>query len=91
MFDSCTKGLRAFPAGFTPAFNVNATMKHVVKLGAKQYVTLDSYGGSYETRRKEQVIVLILGILVAALSIGALMGADITQFEPQLTNGQPRN
>ena len=53
-------------------------MKHVIKLKPKHYVHLDSYGESHETRGSE-VIVLALGILISALTVGALLGTDITQ------------
>ena len=61
-------------------------MKLIVRLRPGRYVQLDSYGESHETPGSE-VIVLALGILISALTVGALFGADITQFNPQHNNG----
>lgn len=47
---------------------------------------LDSYGESHETPGS-QLLVLVLGVLISALTVGALFGADITQFNPQHNNG----
>jgi hypothetical protein len=33
------------------------------------------------------LLVLVLGVLISALTVGALFGADITQFNPQHNNG----
>jgi hypothetical protein len=61
-------------------------MKHIVRLRPGRYVQLDSYGESHETPGS-QLLVLVLGVLISALTVGALFGADITQFNPQHNNG----
>jgi hypothetical protein len=51
-------------------------MKHIIKLGVNKYIQLDSY----ETRETPlaNVCVGIIAVLIAALTIGAMVGVDIT-------------
>lgn len=51
-------------------------MKHIIKLGVNRYIHLDSY----ETRETPlaNVCVGIIAVLIAACTIGAMVGVDIT-------------
>jgi hypothetical protein len=51
-------------------------MKHIVKLGAKRYLHLDSYE-THETPLAN-ITVGVLAVLIAALTMGALVGVDVT-------------
>jgi hypothetical protein len=51
-------------------------MKHIIKLGAKRYLHLDSYG-THETPLAN-ITVGVLAVLIAALTTGALVGVDVT-------------
>jgi hypothetical protein len=57
-------------------------MKHTVRLRPGHFVQLDSYRGSHQGPGS-QLLVLVLGTLISALTVGALLGADITQLNPQ--------
>lgn len=59
-------------------------MKQIIKLGANKYVTLDSYGASHESQLREQAIVIFIGLLIAALTLGALVGMDITDPDQRI-------
>jgi hypothetical protein len=65
-------------------------MKRIVPLGDNRYVHLDSYPVSHETRL-ENIFVTSLLVIICALTAGSLLGVDITNNLPQITNGHPRN
>ncbi len=65
-------------------------MKHIVPLGKNKFVTLDSYSVSHETRL-ENIFVTSLLVIICSLTAGSLLGVDITNNLPQITNGQSRN
>ena len=62
-------------------------MKHIVPLGNNRFIHLDSYGVSHETRR-QGIVVALLASLIAAITIGALVGVDITNPSQQQIHGQ---
>ena len=51
-------------------------------MGKGKYITLDSYGESHETRRSD-VVVFLLASIIAAITIAAALGVDVTQFNTQ--------
>jgi hypothetical protein len=56
-------------------------MKHIVRLAPGQFVHLDSYYASHETRFSN-ICVAGLAIIMAALTAGAVVGIDITNPTP---------
>lgn len=82
VFDSCIKP--CVTTGFLAGLNILHTinyptsqlMKHIVKLGAKRYLHLDSYE-THETPLAN-ITVGVLAVLIAALTMGALVGVDVT-------------
>jgi hypothetical protein len=56
-------------------------MKHTVRLAPGQFVHLDSYYASYETRLSK-ICVAALSLIIAALTAGAVVGMDITNQTP---------
>jgi hypothetical protein len=57
-------------------------MKQIYSMGKGKYITLDSYGESYETRRSN-VVVFLLASIIAAITIAAALGVDITDPSPK--------
>ena len=51
-------------------------------MGKGKYITLDSYGESNETRRSD-VIVFLLASIIAAITIAAALGVDVTSPSTQ--------
>jgi beta-lactamase regulating signal transducer with metallopeptidase domain len=82
VFDSCIKP--CVTTGFLAGLNILHTinyptsqlMKHIIKLGAKRYLHLDSYE-THETPLAN-ITVGVLAVLIAALTMGALVGVDVT-------------
>jgi hypothetical protein len=56
-------------------------MKHTVRLAPGQFVHLDSYYASHETRLSK-ICVAALSLIIAALTAGAVVGMDITNQTP---------
>jgi hypothetical protein len=56
-------------------------MKHTVRLSPGQFVHLDSYYASHETRFSK-ICVAALTLIIAALTAGAVVGMDITNQTP---------
>jgi len=56
-------------------------MKHTVRLAPGQFVHLDSYHASHETRLSK-ICVAALSLIIAALTAGAVVGMDITNQTP---------
>jgi hypothetical protein len=52
-------------------------MKRIISLGKGKFVHLDSYGEVSETRRGS-IIVAAFAIIISALTVGAVLGIDIT-------------
>jgi hypothetical protein len=52
-------------------------MKHIVRVGPGQFVHLDSYYGSHETRLSK-ICVVALSLIIAAITVGGVIGIDIT-------------
>lgn len=68
-------------------------MKQIVKLEPNRFIHLDSYFKSHETRGLEAVVFIIF-TLITAITIGGLVGADITHFNNTNTiqnHGKPVN
>ena len=57
-------------------------MKQVVKLKGNRYVHLDSYGESHVSHRIGQALCAIVATAIAALTIGAMLGVDISNPSP---------
>jgi beta-lactamase regulating signal transducer with metallopeptidase domain len=57
-------------------------MKRICSLGKGRYIHLDSYGESHETRRSN-VVVFLLASIIAAITIAAALGVDITDPSPK--------
>jgi hypothetical protein len=55
-------------------------MKHIVYLGNNRYVHLDSYGESPKTRAVSQVMVVAFALVIACITVPALVGIDITNI-----------
>ncbi len=52
-------------------------MKQIIPLGKGRFVHVDSYGASYETRRGS-IIVAAFAMIISAITVGAVLGIDIT-------------
>jgi beta-lactamase regulating signal transducer with metallopeptidase domain len=52
-------------------------MKQIISLGKGRFVHVDSYGASHETRRGS-IIVAAFAMIISALTVGAVLGIDIT-------------
>jgi beta-lactamase regulating signal transducer with metallopeptidase domain len=52
-------------------------MKQIIPLGKGRFVHVDSYGASHETRRGS-IIVAAFAMIISALTVGAVLGIDIT-------------
>lgn len=62
-------------------------MKQIIRLAPSKFIHLDSYGESYEKRR-EFFIVAGISLIIATLTVGALLGTDVTQFNTQTNQVQ---
>ena len=62
-------------------------MKHIISLGNKRYIHLDSYRTQYETGLG-QFVISIFVLAIAAVTVGAMFGMDITQPTP-VQNHEP--
>jgi len=58
-------------------------MKTIYRLG-KGYVHMDSYPETHETR--PSIAVVLLSLLLAAITGGALVGVDITKPQPEVSH-----
>jgi hypothetical protein len=56
-------------------------MKQIVRLRPGQFVHLDSYYASHETRFSK-ICVAALSIIIAGITAGAVVGIDITNTTP---------
>ena len=52
-------------------------MKQIIPLGKGKFMHLDSYGESRETRRWN-LFIGVIAIAISSLTIGAMLGIDIT-------------
>jgi len=57
-------------------------MKQTVRLGPNHYIRIDSYGESSKDRRNNFLCTLFV-IVIACMTAGAMVGVDITNFNPQ--------
>ena len=64
-------------------------MKRIIYLGGNKFVHLDSYNASNETRIVNVLSTLFV-IAIAAMTAGAMLGVDITQFNSQQTQHETR-
>jgi hypothetical protein len=62
-------------------------MKTIYSMGRGKYIHLDSYGETPETRRWS-VGIALFSVIIAAITISALVGVDITQINSQYTQQQ---
>jgi hypothetical protein len=81
--------MSGFSAGISPASISSTQMKHTTKLGPGRYIRLDSYGESRETRRFNILCTLVV-IAITCMTATAMVGVDITNLNPQQTEGAPR-
>ena len=58
-------------------------MKHTVQLGSNRYIQLDSYSWSGRYQRMNKLMVAALALIIAAFTVPALIGIDITSPTPQ--------
>jgi len=63
-------------------------MKHTTRLGRNRYITLDSYGESFQNRRTNFLCTIFI-IAIVAITGGAMVGVDIT--DPNLYLNQQNN
>ena len=63
-------------------------MKRIISLGKGKFVHLDSYGEVSETRRGS-IIVATFAVLISALTVGAVLGIDITSPSTTTQHGYP--
>lgn len=52
-------------------------MKQIIPLGKGKFMHLDSYGESHKTRRWN-LFIGVIAIAISSLTIGAMLGIDIT-------------
>lgn len=64
-------------------------MKHTVQLGSNRYIQLDSYSWSGRYQRMSKLMVAALALIIAAFTVPALVGIDITQIQ-QVHNNATR-
>ena len=57
-------------------------MKTIYSMGKGKYITLDSYETHHKTRRSD-VVVFLLASIIATITIAAVLGVDVTQFNTQ--------
>ena len=55
-------------------------MKHTVPLGNNRYIRLDTYGESPKTRAINQVMAVAFALIIACITVPALVGIDITNI-----------
>jgi hypothetical protein len=63
-------------------------MKQIIPLGKGKFVHVDSYGASHETRRGS-IIVAAFAMIISALTVGAVLGIDITSPNTTTQHGYP--
>ena len=63
-------------------------MKQIIPLGKGKFVHLDSYGEVSETRRGS-IIVAAFAMIISALTVGAMLGIDITSPNTTTQHGYP--
>lgn len=63
-------------------------MKRIIRLGPGSWLQLDSHFRSCKTRAVN-LITFLFFTLITAVSIGGLIGVDITNPNSTQTNGQP--
>ena len=56
-------------------------MKHIVRVGPGRFVHLDSYYASHETGLSK-ICVVALSFIMAAITVSAVVGIDITNPTP---------
>lgn len=54
-------------------------MKRIVPLGNNRYIHMDSYGEPVKAQRLESIVVTIFVVAISAITVGALLGNDITK------------
>lgn len=62
-------------------------MKTIYSMGRGKYIQLDSYGEIHETRRWS-VGIALFSVIIAAITISALLGFDVTQPQPMTQQEQ---
>jgi len=64
-------------------------MKHIARLGKNRYVQLDSYGSQHETPVANFLVGLFV-VAIAAMTVGAAVGIDITNLNQGQHHDQPK-
>jgi hypothetical protein len=62
-------------------------MKTIYSMGKGKYIQLDSYGEYHGTRRWS-VGIALFSVIIAAITISALVGVDVTQINSQYPQEQ---
>jgi hypothetical protein len=62
-------------------------MKQIIPLGKGRFVHVDSYGAS-QTRRGS-IIVAAFAMIISAITVGAVLGIDITSPNTTTQHGYP--
>jgi hypothetical protein len=59
-------------------------MKQIIKLGISRYIQLDTYNhhGDYMDNAVGKVFVALVTLCIAAITAGAMLGYDVTTFNP---------
>lgn len=65
-------------------------MKRIVRLDPNKYVHLDSYGESHVSHYVGQALCAIVVLAIASLTVGAMLGVDISNPSPVPTQHEPR-
>lgn len=63
--------------------------KHIVRLGPRKFIQLDSYGSQRETP-VANFLVGLFAIAISALTIGGALGVDITKINTTQTQHETR-
>jgi hypothetical protein len=59
-------------------------MKQIIKLGISRYIQLDTYNhhSDYMDNAVGKVFVALVTLCIAAITAGAMLGYDVTTFNP---------
>jgi beta-lactamase regulating signal transducer with metallopeptidase domain len=64
-------------------------MKHIIRIGNRRYIHLDSYG-EYKATTLSKIVITTFVLAIAAITAGAMVGIDITNINPTPTQHQTK-
>ena len=64
-------------------------MKQIIRLGSNRYIHLDTYS-EYKDTTLSKIVMATIVIAIAAITAGAMVGIDITNIKPTLTQQQSK-